>query len=92
MCFLNIPDTLLSPSHHFSLLSQQRGSLTPLVTIMLSAAVLAMGAGAVTHQTLALTLCSTPVWVLRETLGGRERGRHRLISPEPGVWLALSRI
>lgn len=73
--FLNIPDTPLNPSHHFSLLSLQRDSLislTPVVAGMLSAAVLATGAGAGTHQTLALNLLSPLVWVLRETLGGRE--------------------
>lgn len=33
---------------------------------------MAMGAAAGTHQTLTLVLCSPLVWVLRETLGGRE--------------------
>lgn len=70
--FLNIPDTPLSPSHHFSLLSLQRGSLAPVVAVTLSAAVPATGSGPGTHQTLALYLCSPLVWVLRETLGGRE--------------------
>lgn len=41
--FLNVPDTLLSPSHHFPPLPAEGLTFFPVVAVMLSVAVLAMG-------------------------------------------------